>query len=156
MEAGMVKGMVRGMALLGMFLVAVAPARAESEPEDIIKYRQNSMKASGAHMSAAAAILQGKVAYKKDLVEHARALQALSRDVAGLFPKDSDFGDTKALDAVWKKKGDFEKRARDAAGKAAAFAKAAAGGDGKAQLAAFRELSDSCKACHTDFRKEQR
>jgi cytochrome c556 len=130
---------------------------AGSEPEDIIKYRRNVMKANGAHMAAAGAILQGKVGeYRKHLGEHVRAIQEINRDVAALFPKGSDFGETEALDGVWQKRAEFEKRAKDANQKAAALGKALAAGDSKAQLAAFKELADSCKACHKDFRKEEK
>jgi cytochrome c556 len=139
----------------GALLLAAGMAHAEAEPEDIIKYRQSVMKANGAHMSAADAILKGKVGYKKDLAYHARAIEAINADVAALFPKGSDFGETKALDAVWEKRADFEKRAKDAAQKSAAFAKAVAAND--PQVAArHKELGEACKACHKDFRKEEK
>ncbi len=141
---------------LGALVLLGAAAHTEGDPEDIIKYRQNVMKANGAHMSATGAILQGKVGYKKDLADHAKALAAINRDVAALFPKGSDFGDTSALDAVWSKRADFEKRSKDTQAKADAFAKIASGGDMKAALAKFKELSDSCKACHKDYRKEEK
>ncbi len=144
-----------GMFILGSLALFGSAAYAESDPEDVIKYRQNVMKANGAHMAAVGAILQGKVEYKKDLVYHANALKAINGDVPALFPKGSDFGDTKALDGVWAKRAEFEKRAKDTRAKADAFAKAA-GGDAKAALAKFKELSDSCKACHKDFRKEEK
>lgn len=147
--------LLRICTLIALALFATA-TYAENEPEDVIKYRQNVMKANGAHAAAAAAILQGKVGFKKDLADHAKALQAINRDVAALFPKGSDFGDTKALDAVWSKRADFEKRAKDAQTKADAFAKAAGGNDMKLATAKFKELSDSCKACHKDYRKEEK
>jgi cytochrome c556 len=137
-------------------LLVTAAANAESDPEDIIKYRQNVMKANGAHMAAAGAVLQGKVEYKKDLAYHAKTLQSINHDIPALFPKGSDFGDTKALDAVWSKRADFEKRSKATQAKADAFAKAATGGDMKAALTKFKELSDSCKACHKDYRKEEK
>jgi cytochrome c556 len=127
-----------------------------AESEDIIKYRQNVMKANGAHMAATAAIINGKVEYKSQLGDHARALQAINKDISSLFPKDSDFGDTKALDAVWQKNADFQKSAKIAAQKADALAKTVAAGDSKSYAARFKELSDSCKACHKDFRKEEK
>jgi cytochrome c556 len=113
----------------------VAGVAFAAEPEDIIKYRQSVMKANGAHMAAAGAII---------------------KDINSLFPKDSDFGETKALDAVWKNSADFQKRARDSAQKADALTKAVAAGDSKNYAARFKELSDSCKACHKDFRKEEK
>jgi len=155
MEKTMKKNTAVGMLILGSLALLGTAAYAESDPEDIIKYRQNVMKANGAHMAAAGAILQGKVDYKKDLAYHVKTLQTINSDIPALFPKGSDFGDTKALDGVWAKRADFEKRAKDTRAKADAFAKAA-GGDTKAALAKFKELSDSCKACHKDFRKEEK
>lgn len=140
--------------VLAVTLPAVAVA--QSDPEDIIKYRQNVMKVNGANMAAMAAILQGKVPEFKDrLGDHARGVQAGTKNIPALFPKDSDFGDTEALESVWKNPAEFKKRSDDTSKKADALAKAVAGGDTKAIQARFRELSDSCKACHKDFRKEQ-
>jgi len=140
------------VALIALFAGTVHAA----EPEDIIKYRKAVMKATAGHMGAANGILSGKVDYKSDLADHGKALAALMKDVAGLFPKDSDFGDTEALDAVWKNNAEFKKRADNAKAKSAAFAKVAATGDKAKAGAAFRELNDACKACHKDFRKEQK
>lgn len=135
-------------------LVAAATAHA-AEPQDIIDYRVANMKASAGHMAAANAIIRGKVDYKNQLADHARALQALNRDVAALFPKDSDFGDTRALDAVWSRSAEFQKRAQDARARVDAFAKAVAAGDSRSYATRFGELNDACKACHKDFRKEE-
>jgi len=134
----------------------VAGAAFAAEPEDIIKYRQSVMKANGAHMAAAGAIINGKVDFKGQLGDHAKALQAINKDINSLFPKDSDFGETKALDAVWKNNADFQKRAKDSAQKANALAKTVAAGDSKNYGARFKELSDTCKACHKDYRKEEK
>jgi cytochrome c556 len=136
-------------------LVAASAAVQGAEPEDIIKYRQEVMKSNGAHMAAAAAIIRAKVDFKGDLAYHAAAIRAINKDVAALFPKDSDFGDTEALDAVWKKNAEFRKRAQVAAEKSEAFAKAVAAGDSKNYWARFNDLNDACKACHKDFRKKQ-
>jgi len=135
---------------------SVLGAALAAEPEDIIKYRKSTMKAIAGHMGASAAIVNGKVDYKSDLADHGKALAALMKNVNGLFPKDSDFGDTDALDAVWKKPADFKKRSDDAKAKSAAFAKVAAGGDKTKTAAAFKALNESCKACHKDFRKEKK
>jgi cytochrome c556 len=134
----------------------VTGAAFAAEPEDIIKYRQNVMKANGAYMAAVNAIITGKVEYKGQLGDHTRALHAINKDINSLFPKDSDFGETRALDAVWKDNADFQKRAKDAAQKADALAKSVAAGDSKHYAARFKELSDSCKACHKDYRKEEK
>ena len=147
----------RRLLAAGSILVMLAPlALHAAEPEDIIKYRQNVMKAIGGHTSAAGAIVQGKVDYKSDLLEHARSMQALTRNIPALFPKDSDFGDTRAKDEVWSKRADFEKRANDAKAKVEVFAKAVQGGNQQTIAASFKDVGESCKACHKDFRKEEK
>ncbi len=147
---------VHRLLALGSVLVLLIPmALQAAEPEDIIKYRKNMMKAIGGHTAAAGAIVQGKVDYKNQLAEHARALQALTGDIPGLFPKDSDFGDTNAKDGVWSNRAEFEKRAKDAKAKVAAFAKAVQGGNQKAIAASFEDMGEGCKACHKDFRKKE-
>jgi len=127
-----------------------------AESEDIIKYRQNVMKSQGAHLAASAAIIQGKVDFKNQLGDHVKALQASSKDISGLFPKGSDFGETKALDAVWTKNADFQKLAKDTQQKTDALAKAVAANDSANYGARFKDVADSCKACHKDFRKEEK
>ncbi len=134
----------------------VAGTAFAADPEDIIKYRQNVMKSQAAHLAAAGAIIQGKVDYKGQLGDHVKALQATTKDIPSLFPKGSDFGETKALDAVWQKNADFQKLARDTQQKTAALAKAVAANDSKNYGARFKDVADSCKACHEDFRKEEK
>jgi cytochrome c556 len=149
---------IRTQTLLASLLLSlgVVTAVQAAEPEDIIKYRKSVMKATGAHMGAANAIISGKVDYKSNLADHAKALAALNKDVAGLFPKDSDFGETDALDAVWKKNADFKARAKDAKDKSEVFVAAVATNDPAKTKAAFGQLNDACKACHKDFRKEKK
>lgn len=140
-----------------VFAVALPLGLQASDPQDVIKYRQAVMKANGGHLAAAGAIIQGKVdEYQGQLAEHVRAVQAINKDVPALFPDGSDLGETKALEAVWNKRADFEKRAKDTREKSEALAKAVGGGDGKVIVARFKELQDACKACHKDFRKEEK
>ena len=138
-----------------LWLAFLVPAvTLAADPEDIIKYRQNSMKASGAHMAAAGAIIKGKVPFNSQLIVHALALEQLNHDTASLFPKGSDFGKTKALDAVWEKRADFEKAAHAVSIKAKAFTRAAASRDPKTAEPAFKALGDACSSCHKKFRKK--
>jgi cytochrome c556 len=146
----------RSILTMGTVLAMLSPLLLHAaEPEDIIKYRQNMMKAIGAHTAAAGAIIQGKVEYRSQLAEHARALQALTNDIPGLFPKDSDFGDTRAKDGVWTDRAEFEKRANNLKTKVTAFAKAVEAGKQPAIVASYKEMGEDCKACHKDFRKKE-
>ena len=144
----------RLLSFVPAIMILVPLALHAAEPEDIIKYRQNMMKAIAGHTGAAGAIIQGKVDYKNQLADHVRALQALTSDIPALFPKDSDFGDTKAKDGVWSNRAEFEKTAKDAKARVAAFAKAVQGGNQQAIVASYKEMGEGCKGCHKDFRKK--
>lgn len=129
---------------------------AAGNPEDIIKYRQNVMKAIGGNGAGAEAILKDKVEFKDRLVEHARAIEAATRNIPALFPPGTDSGaDTRAREEIWTKREQFEKNAKDTQEKAAAFAKAAASKDGDQMRSAFEALDKSCSACHREFRKRR-
>ena len=136
-------------------LLSMAAQAAEPDPADIVKYRKSVMKSQREHMAAALAIIQNKVDFKDQLPDHVRSLEATTRDIAGLFPKGSDVGDTGALAAVWANNTEFQKRSKDAQQKSAAFAKTVAAGDTQNYSARFNDLLDSCKSCHKDFRKKE-
>ncbi len=136
-------------------LLGASLATYAAEPEDIIKYRQSVMLSQRAHMAAATAIIQGKVDFKDQLSHHVKSLEATTKDIPTLFPKDSDFGDTKALDAVWKNNTEFLKSAKNAQEKSQALAKTVASGDTKNYAPRLKELQEACRSCHKDFRKEE-
>ena len=125
------------------------------EAEHVIKYRKNVMSANGAHMSAAALIVQGKASFSGDLVGHAQVLATTLSKVESLFPEGSDFGDTRAKDNVWSKPAEFKKVAKDAADAAAEFLKVVKAGEKAGYAKTFSALADACKACHKDFRTEK-
>lgn len=137
-------------------IAGVSLAARAAEPEDVIKYRENVMKSQGAHLAAAAAIIQGKVDFKSQLREHTRALVASTNDIPTLFPKGSDFGETEALDAVWQKPAEFKKAAEHAHKMAVALDNAVAKDDTKSYPMHLKATVDACKECHKDFRKEEK
>jgi cytochrome c556 len=139
--------------VLSLHTLALA---ADKKEEAIVKYRQEVMKSQGAHMSAAAAIIMGKVEFKDQLPAHVAALEATTKDIVSLFPAGSDVGKTKALKSVWSKQEEFHKRAKDAEDMSAALAKAVAAGDSQSYGKHFKALADACKSCHKDFRKKEK
>ena len=145
---------VASMALGILAIGIVATARA-ADSEQIIKYRRAMMEANGGHLSAAAAIIRGKVDYRDQLGDHVRALAAINKDIAALFPKDSDFGETNALDTVWTKNDEFKKRARVARDKSDALKRTVEARDIKNYEPRLKDLIEACKSCHEDFRKEE-
>ncbi len=138
---------------MALFLV-LAPAYA-AEPDDIIKYRISVMKANGAHMTAAARIVRGKVDFQDQLKLHAGSIAEISNIIGSLFPEDSDFGDTRAKEEVWSKPEEFSHAVKDTQHAAAAFNKTVASGDKAALANSIKMLSDSCKSCHEKFRTEK-
>lgn len=156
MKEESIRRVARGWVLASL-LAAPAVPLAAGDPGDIIKYRQNVMKLNGEHAAAAEAIIKAKVEFKDQLLDHARALDAFTRNIPALFPPGSDTGaETRAQEAVWSKRAEFEKKSKDTEAKAAAFAKTVAAKDDGQIQARFKELDESCSACHKDFRKRRR
>ena len=134
-------------------LCTVSAVHAE-DPENYIKYRQAMMKAIAGHSGAASQIVRGKVSPDGALAMHADALAKLTVDLPGLFPDGSDFGETKAKEEIWSKRPEFEKAADDARKAAAAFDAAVKGGDAEKISAAYKDLGETCKGCHKEFRQK--
>ena len=139
------------VALLSLLFLSTLPA---AEPEDLIKYRQNTMKAIGGHMGAIAAIVQGKVDMNH-LKPHADALAATSMTVKDIFPEDSAVGETNAKTEIWDKPDEFQQAVTKLEQAAAAFATAADSGDSAQIGAAMKDLGGACKNCHDNFRQKK-
>lgn len=137
-----------------LMLGASVPASADSE--GVIKYRQGVMNTLGGHMGAMAMVLRGKADYKDNLLVHAQGLHAMLRIAPNVFPADSDFGETRALAKIWESMDDFKAKASDAEKAAANLVKAAESGDMQGFANAFNDVGKSCKACHKEYREEDR
>lgn len=144
LNAGVVLALAAGLAF---------PAMA-ADPEAIVDYRQGVMSSLGGNAAASAAIIMDGVDFRENLEQHARVLAEFTRDIPALFPDDSDVGDHDAKAAVWTDRETFEQRATDTRDAAEAFY-AVVRDDGSPQeiMAAFRDLGQSCRACHDDFRR---
>ncbi len=134
------------------------PTQAADEAANLIKYRQTTMKAIGAHMGAMAAVAKGEVSFTDEVAGHAHAINALSKNLLRLFPKDSgkEAGETRALPAIWEKWSDFEAAVQKLSDESAKMAQVAEGGDVAAigqQLGAVGK--NGCGGCHETFRAKQ-
>jgi cytochrome c556 len=99
--------------LLGMSLLFGAVGlSAQSEPEDLIKYRQNLMRAQAGHLGAMVQIINGGAALRSQLPLHARNLHTLTGFLVNVFPEDSDFGETRAREEIWEDFDAFSEAAR--------------------------------------------
>lgn len=141
---------------MGALLAGMASlVSAESEPENVIKYRQGAMNALGGHMGASAQIVRGKVGYRDHLLFHAEAIEAISRRVGQMFPEGSDFGETGAKEVIWEEWDEFQTVARKAERAAGDYLVAVKGGDKAVIGKSFRSLADACKQCHKKFREKE-
>jgi cytochrome c556 len=119
---------------------------AQSEPEDLIKYRQNLMRAQAGHLGAMVQIINGGVALGSQLPVHARSLHTLTGFLVNVFPEDSDFGETRAKEEIWE---DFDafseaaRRVRTAAGQLATVAESGSQEELQAKLGAARNRQAS-------------
>ena len=138
-----------------VFGLNALPAMAQEE--GIIKYRQAVMKANSAHVSAMAGILKGQVNFTDDLKIHARALADLAKIAAHVFPKGSNFGETRAKEEIWSKPDEFKKVLMAFQAESAKLAKIADGGDMEAFGAQFKAMGkNACTACHKTFREKKK
>jgi cytochrome c556 len=138
-----------------LLLLAVAmPAGAETSAENAIKYRHAVMEAMAGHTSAFSMIAFGMVDHPEFLQSHANALADAGAQLTMLFPEGSGGGETDALPAIWEEPEKFGAAVAKAEKATAELRDAAASGDRKSIVSAFKALGQSCKGCHESYREE--
>ena len=142
---------------IALFIAAasLSAAHAETTPANAIKYRQQIMKAIGAHFGAFFMINTGAVDLGKHLSAHADAIAALGEEIPALFPAGSGTGKTEALPKIWEEPAKFSETANAAKDATAKLAAAVKAGDKAGIGAAAKSLGEACKSCHDRYRKEQ-
>ena len=148
--------------LLMLMTAGATMAWAADEPANVVKYRQNFMKANGAHIGMVAAVVKGEVGLTDEIAQNAAALaelgEMLSANLQQLFPEGTEKMEglkTAALPAIWEKWGDFEQIAMRFQEESARLAEVAEGGDMAAigqQLGVLGK--EGCGACHETFREK--
>lgn len=134
--------------------IAALAATAAFAQADVIKARQEAMKATGGKTAIVGKMLKGEDKFDLDKVKDALSQYVMIGEKgASLFPPGSQNGDTAALPPVWTERAEFEK----------GFAKL--GADAKAAMekikdeASFKatmpELLKDCGACHEKFRAKK-
>ena len=141
-------------ALTAAILGLSGMATAEDE-QHAIGYRKATMQALGAHTKATGALIKGEVSYEGHLARHTAGIASIGGMLGDLFPEGSDFGDTRALPAIWEKPDEFTKVVQAIRSASAALADAGKGGDMEAVRAAFGGLGKACKGCHEKFREKK-
>lgn len=131
--------------------LVIGLATAALAQGDVVRQRQEAMKAMDGQFDIAAAMMRGRQPFDAAKVEGVfRVLKEKSVGYAALFPAGSNTGDSKATPAVW----------RDPAAFAAAvsgFQKLVAENAAKAATAqgfkaAFTAVADGCRSCHQTYK----
>jgi len=139
-------------ALAAAIALTLATSVHGADAEVYVDYRQAVMSAVGGNTAASAAILIDGAPFVTNLEEHARAIERLTEDIPALFPEGTAHEDSGAKPEVWEDRSTFEERAEATHRAATAFREAVEGGDPAQAMPYFRELGDSCRNCHDDFR----
>ncbi len=135
-------------------LTLAAPAMAQfAKPEDAIKYRQSAFALMGAHMGRLAAVVKGEVPYnKEDVARNAAIISTLSSLPWQAFSPGTEGG--KAEPAIWKESAKFKSASDRMQAAVAELNTAAQSGNPENLKKALGATSQTCKACHDDFRKK--
>lgn len=148
------------LAAIGVFAAAAAAAQQAQKPEDLIKFRQAGYKFMAWNTGRIKANLEGS--YNKDEVaKAANVIAAVANSGMGaLYAPGTD----KAIGAVhtgvkpelFTDKEGVGKVAMAFNKEANELAKVAATGDAAAVKLQFGKLVEACKACHKDYRVEEK
>ena len=144
--------------LLALPLICLtAAALAHSGATGVVKERMDRMKGIALLMKDLGAMFKGEKPYKAGAVSAlSRELMRLGGEAMTYFPKGSTQHPSEATAEIWTDWPRFEAQANAMQDAAQALADAAANprgtGAATAPEALFRDLAETCKTCHQDFR----
>ncbi|MHB1204092.1 MAG: c-type cytochrome [Rhodospirillaceae bacterium] len=141
--------------LLAVAVLAGSAGMAMAQQADIIKARQEKMKAIGADFKTINDSLKTDAPDAKAIGAAAKGIADKGKDVGMWFPKGTgeEAGvKTRAKADIWAKPAEFKAAADKFVMVSAAFAKTAAAGDMAAIKAGAKELGEGCGGCHMPFR----
>ena len=148
-------------ALISAFSLSIAsPAFAQfAKPEDAVKYRQSTFALMGAHMGRLAAVVKGETPYNKDdVVRNAAIISMLSGMPWQAFTSGTESGKTPgkndALPNIWTDGAKFKSASEKMQAAVTDLNSAAQSGNPENLKKALGAASQTCKACHDDFRKK--
>ena len=135
-------------------LSMATPAFAQfAKPEDAVKYRQSAFALMGAHMGRLAAVVKGETPYNKDdVVRNAAIISMLSGMPWQAFGAGTEGG--KAQPNIWTDGAKFKSASEKMQAAVADLNSAAQSGNPENLKKALGATSQTCKACHDDFRKK--
>jgi cytochrome c556 len=149
-----------GVLISAISLSITSPAFAQfAKPEDAVKYRQSAFALMGAHMGRLAAVVKGEAPYNKDdVVRNAAIISMLSGMPWQAFTSGTESGKTPgkndALPNIWTDGAKFKSASEKMQAAVADLNSAAQSGNPENLKKALGAASQTCKACHDDFRKK--
>ncbi|HTY65435.1 MAG TPA: cytochrome c [Alphaproteobacteria bacterium] len=150
--------MITAAAGFAALLVAgVVVAEAQNAPAEVIKQRQEMMKANGAAAKTLADMMKGEKPYSQDAAHQAAVtINANSKKIPSMFPAGSgtEAGvKTGALPAIWQNKADFDAKSKKLEEESA---KLVAANDEAAVKAQFGNVGKACGGCHETYRSKEK
>jgi cytochrome c556 len=120
------------------------------------KYRKSTFIMVNHHMGVLGAMVKGKVDFDLAVyTKNAEALAAISQLASTGFAVEGTVKGSRAKNAIWENKTDFDEKLTAFQTASTALAAAAKTGDADKAKAAFGDVGKSCKGCHTDYRKKK-
>ena len=143
--------------LLGSAVASASGNRpvAAVDAAGTIAGRQAAFRLSGALFGG----MKGAIERGDDVTSQAfaaRALAGWAKAIPGMFPAGTGGAPSNALPTVWSDRAGFEAKAADYAAAAAKLADLAKAGDKAGFAAQWKTVGDTCGACHSNFRKEDK
>lgn len=146
------------VAAVALLLAAPATALDAEQAEKAAETRQAVLKVVGWNITPLGAMARDLIPWDQDLfARNAQRIAWTIIMVPDAFRADTRGHDleTEALPVIWENFERFEELAGNARQSAERLAEVAASGDEAASRQALSALTDNCRACHDDFRKER-
>ena len=150
------------LGVVGLFLgVALAGAAAAQQPKaaDVIKSRQDQMKALGADFRIISDALKADSPDRTAIAAASQRIADVIKGTNAYYPPGTgpESGlKIRAMAEVWSQSAEFNRAGEFSIAEAAKFLQTAGNGDIMTVRAGFKSLTDSCVACHVKFRAEEK
>ena len=144
--------------ICGVVLAAMTGAAFAgfAKPEEAIRYRKAVMTVLAQQFGQLASVIKGETPYEKKNVEHDAAVIRTMAELpweAFLYPG-SDQGDTSLKSSALKEKDKFMEVARQLEAETRKLADTAQNGNLDSLKAQFGAVVQTCKTCHSAYRKK--
>lgn len=142
------------IAVLAGSLLAM-PVIAAAQEDPVITYRQKVMQSIGANIGAISDVLKHSLPHEQNIQVHAEQINRAAALIPSAFEENVSEGLTDAKPEIWEEWEEFEEYAADMETESETLAEVADGGDMADIAAQVKQLGDSCKQCHDEFRKPE-